>query len=105
MKLRIKFGMIDEKVISWYDIVENFPKLINYLSKNYEWVFYDKDTSGASDMILIFSELHSYDPDYTTTCPKWSDLFNNSVTGCQCGADKTSFPFAHMFYCPKWTKW
>jgi len=105
MRIRVQFGLIDNRDVNWYQPVENFPTLINFLGKNYEWVMYDKDISGAVDMILIFSELHSYDPDYTTVCPIWNEMFGESRIMCDCGAKFTSFPWDHMRMCKKWTKW
>lgn len=99
--------MADTREINWYKSLDDFPKLIKFLGRNYEWFFYDKDLSGKADMILTFSELPSYDPNYGVLCTDWHELFesNGWQGGCQCGARHTSFPDFHMFFCPKWTKW
>ena len=106
MKLKVKFGLIDTKEVFWYKPLEDFPKLVEYLGYNYEWLLYDKDLTGQSDMILIFTELSTYDLNYNTDCPLWVDLFGNERNDCECGAKYSrSFSFDHMRYCRKWTKW
>ena len=105
MRLKIVFGLIDSKEVRWWQSVEDFPKLIKHLGKNFEWVFYDKDISGKVDLILTFVELPSYDPNYGVDCPLWSELFPEEALSCECGAKHTSFPQFHMFLCRLWRKW
>lgn len=106
MRLRVKFGFIDTKDISWWNKIDDFPKIIKFLGRNYEWVYYDKDLSGTVDMVLHFSELPSYDPNYNVDCKTWNELFPEVLTyGCECGASHTSFPTFHMFFCRLWRKW
>lgn len=105
MRLRVQFGTIDERECSWYRPVEDFPILIKFLGRNYEWFSYDKDLSGKADMILNYAELPTYDPNYDVFCTTWEELSGNSMSGCQCGAEHTSFKDAHMFFCPKWRRW
>jgi hypothetical protein len=105
MRLRIHFGFADTKEVSWWETIESFPVLVNYLGRNYEWAYYDKDLTGQVDMILNFSELPLHDPKYGVSCPKWSNMFPDSIGGCECGSRYSSFPQAHMFYCKLWRKW
>ncbi len=105
MRLKIQFGTIDSKEVVWWKDIDSFPHLIRFLGRNYEWVIYDKDLTGKVDMILLFSELPNYDPNYDVDCPLWSDLFPDNIDGCACGAAYTAFPTFHMFFCPKWKKW
>lgn len=106
MRLRVKFGFIDNKDISWYRPLDDFPKIIKFLGRNYEWIMYDKDLTGKVDMILMFSEIPSYDLNFNVFCPLWTDMFGPDMHhGCECGANKTSFPWDHMRFCSKWTKW
>lgn len=105
MRLKVQFGLADDKEVFWYKEVEDFPNLIKYLGKNYEWVMYDNDYTGKFDFVLIFSELQSYDPNYNVDCPKWSELFPEKTNACDCGAKYCSFPWDHMRYCPLWKPW
>jgi len=106
MRLKVKFGLIDDREIYWYRPVEDFPHLIKFLGRNYEWFMYDTDKTGAVDMILIYSELPSYDPNYNVDCLTWKEIAGDiNRNECECGAKFTSFSWAHMFYCTKWTKW
>lgn len=106
MKLRIQFGLMDRQEVFWYQPLESFPHIINYLGRNYEWLMYDKDPYGQVDQILIFSEISRHDPSYGVLCPLWNDLFPNREEGCECGAKHDRhFPNFHMRYCKKRTEW
>lgn len=101
MKIKVNFGLVDTKIVEWWTDVNSFPKLIKYLGKNFEWVFYDTDKSKQVEYILTFSEIQSYDPNYGVACTSWNDLFGeNPVNGCECGSkyDRHS-PDGHLFYC------
>jgi hypothetical protein len=103
MKLKVHFGSIDTKEVSWWRPLGEFYHLVKFLGRNYEWVSFDTDDKG--DTTLLFSELMNYDPNYGVDCPVWTDLFPENASGCECGSKYTSFPDAHMFYCPKWKEW
>lgn len=105
MRIKVQFGNVDTKEISWHDNVMNFPQLIKYLGRNYEWAVYDKDLTGKVDWILIFGEVPSYDPNFYVDAPLWTDLFNEPVGGCECGARYSSFPWDHFRYCRFWKPW
>jgi hypothetical protein len=105
MRLRIQFGSVNTKEVNWYDNVNHFPTIVKFLGRNYEWVFYDKDLTGKVDMVLIFSELQTYDPNYYVTAPLWTDLFPEKIGACECGAAYSSFGFDHMRYCRFWKPW
>ncbi len=105
MKIRVQFGLVDTKEVVWWRELDNFPKLIKFSGKNFEWVFYDKDPAGKVDHVLTFAELSSYDPNYLTFCYTWAELFGEKSNGCECGSkyDKNS-PDGHFFYCKMWSK-
>lgn len=105
MRLRVQFGLIDTKEVFWYRPLEQFPQLIRFIGKNYEWVVYDTDPSGQVDTILVYSELPTHDPNFGVSCPTWNELFGDSNAGCECGAAFSSFNWDHMRFCKKWTKW
>lgn len=105
MRLKINFGLIEVREVSWFQPLTSFPNIINYLGKNYEWVAFDTDPTGKVDQILIFSQLQTYDPNYNVVCPIWSEMFKDSFGACECGANFTSFPWDHMKFCQMWKKW
>ena len=105
MRLRVEFGSLDVKEVTWTKSLNDFPNIIKFLGRNYEWVTYDSDPTGKVDMILQFSELPTYDPNFGVYCPIWTDMFKENDSTCDCGARFSSFPWDHMRFCPKWTPW
>lgn len=106
MKIRVNFGLGQSKEVIWWDSVERFPTLISLNGVKFEFVFYDKDPTKTYDQIFTFVEVPTYDPNFYVDCESWEDKFGQqALLGCQCGARHTSFPFAHMFFCPQWKTW
>lgn len=85
----------------------DFPTLVMYKGKKWEFEMYAPDKTNQVEHICYFSEVASYNPNwYANTYVDISNLLSNgSSAGCECGAIYTSFPNAHMFFCPRWTKW
>jgi hypothetical protein len=105
MRLRVDFGQIARKEVNWYSPLDDFPRLLSYNGKRYEWFMYDKDKSGQLDYILTFAELPTYDPNYYAEMEDFETMFGGAMgIQCECGAIYTGFPQAHMFYCKKWRK-
>ena len=104
MRLRIQFGLIDTKEVFWWQEVLDFPKLIKFCGRNFEWVFYGTDDTNAVDYVLTFSDLPSYHSEYHTDCVRWTDLFPEHVGGCECGSKYDRNGPTHMFYCLMWSK-
>jgi len=105
MRIRVLFGLTDNKEMSWFRPLEDFPKLIKYLGKNYEWLLYEEDPTGQVDQILTFSQLPGYDPNYGVWCPNWTDMTGWDPDKCECGAKYGSFDWDHFRYCKKWSPW
>lgn len=105
MKLRIEFSSLEYRDVTWNGEIMDFPHLINFNSRNYEWVVYDKDSTGRFDYILHFSKLSSTDFDFNKVAPKWEDLFGLGGDTCECGARFSSFSWDHMHFCKLWRKW
>lgn len=103
MRLKVNFGLIEARQIEWWQPLSNFPTIVKFLNRNYEWVTWDSDLTGKVDYILTFSELQTYDPNYGVVCQVWSDLFKDEVNGCECGAKSPQD--GHMFFCKLWRKW
>ena len=105
MRLRVVFGFVATHEVVWWKPITDFPNVIKYLGKNYEWVTYDDDPKKNVDYILTFSPLSSYDPNYSVECLDWKDVFKED-TGCDCGAKHSrSFPWDHMKMCRLWKPW
>jgi hypothetical protein len=68
---------------------------------------YGDDHTHKVDHICWFSEVATYDPNwYATTYTNIDNLLSDGHgSKCECGAIYTSFPHAHMLFCPKWSKW
>ena len=105
MRLRVHFGQLDTKEVTWDKSINDFPHIIKFLGRNYEWVTYDADNTGKVDMVLHFSELPTYDPNFNVYCPSWNDLFKDDWGVCDCGAKYSSFPWDHMRFCSRHKPW
>lgn len=108
MKLILQFGINEPKrQINWWNQIKEFPHLVLYKGKKWEFVMYDEDPSKQVDYICMFGEIQSYDPNWHATI--YADISGYLDSGpggkCECGSIYTSFPQSHMFFCPKWTKY
>lgn len=106
MRLRIDFGLSGpRKELNWYQDITGFPKVFAFNGKKWNWLSYEKDPNLVYDLILTYSEIPSYDPDYHATMGDFDDMFGyRTRTGCECGSIYTSYKDGHMFYCPMWRK-
>lgn len=84
--------------------MDDFPHHFIFEGKKWHWVMYDHDASGHVDFILTYSEMQSYDPDWYIDMEDFDQKFGHRLDQCQCGAKYTSFPQAHMYFCPQWRK-
>jgi hypothetical protein len=108
MKLKLQFGLNEPaREVNWWQQVTDFPHLVLYKNKKWQFEMYGPDQTNQVDQICYFSEVASYDPNwYATTYQDISGWLDNGYGAkCECGAIYTSFPQAHMFFCPKWSKW
>ena len=105
MRLTITFGYKGtEKKVDWWQTLEDFPKLLKYSGKKYEWIMFDKDHDGFGGHKLIFSEISPLDPIFHTDMKNFEDMFESGIK-CECGAAHSQFPWDHMRYCPLWKPW
>lgn len=111
MKLSLILGS-DQHTIEWDKDLSDFPNVVKYLDKYWEWVCWDDDPNGLVHKVLNFA------PTRESALP--IDMFGNlfpvpdlvqmfnlkfeSDEPCWCGAKFTSFPDHHMSKCPKWRK-
>jgi hypothetical protein len=108
MKLKLHFGLGEPaREINWYQSeIRNFPYLVTFKGKKYEFVLYDEDKTNKVDYLCHFSEMRSHDPNfYATTYYDLDYLVFGTGLQCQCGAIYTDFPWDHMKMCPKWIPW
>lgn len=107
MKLTLQFGFNEPKrQISWWQEVGDFPHLVLYKGKKWEFIMYQEDPAKQVDHIFFFGEIQNYDPNWYATTYVDIDKYINDGAGdkCDCGAIYTSFKDKHMFFCPKWVK-
>jgi len=104
LKIDVVFGQKEPKKVTWYRPILDFPNLIKYDGKKWQWFAYHKVDTYITDYVFNFAEIPPYDPVYHTDIPTFEDLFDLPKDSCQCGAIHTSFPGMHMFYCPKWSR-
>lgn len=104
MKLRVDFGINGpRREVNWYQDIKQFPHLLKYESKNWEFVMYDRDPTAMFDYILMFSAIPSYHPNAYATAEDFELKFGGR-NGCECGSIYSSAPQFHMFFCPMWRK-
>jgi hypothetical protein len=104
MYLKIKFGLNGkEKTLSWYQKIEDFPKLLRFEGKKWEWIVYN--AIGGGDYELVYSEIPTYDPSFYIDMPSFEELFPGNEQKCECGAHFSSFSWDHFRYCSKWRPW
>ena len=110
MKVKLILGD-KEHVVTWEKDLHDFPHVVQYDKKYWEWICWDKDPNGMVDQVLTFGETRE------SAIP--TDMFGNKfpmpdlvemfqlgtvLAVCECGAKFTSFPDQHMLCCPKWSK-
>jgi hypothetical protein len=109
MYLTVTFGFEGPtRQVAWGLALDQFPKHFRYGGKKWEWLTYDKDPTGKSEYALLYSELHTYDPDFYIDMEDFEEKFFGwgKSEGCTCGAVfSSSFPFDHMRYCKMWKSW
>lgn len=107
MKIGLKFGSAPTESIEWDKAISDFPHLVMYNSKKWEFVAYDEDPANVYDHVFYFGEVKTYDPNWYATTYVDMDLmffFHAPSVPCECGAKHTSFPQIHMSFCPLWRK-
>ena len=108
VKLKLTFGFTGPSLnVKWWQGIRDFPNLVTYKGKKWEFVVYNTDDSNQVDYICMFSEVGSFDPNYySTTYSDIEVMFGTSWgSQCECGAQYSSFPWDHMRFCNKWSKW
>lgn len=106
MRLRLQFGSTEPlREMNWHKGVKEFPNLVIYKNKKWEFFAYDRDPLNIVDYQLVFTELPSYHPNWHATVYENIDhLLAPALKGdCECGAAHTDFPQIHLSYCPKWS--
>ena len=105
MNLVLNFGLNGaKKQVTWHKPLMDFPKLLRFQGKCWEWAIYN---SIGSDYELIFSQIPTYDPNYYAEMSSYEELFewSNKSYDCCCGAAWTSFEWDHLRFCPKHKPW
>jgi hypothetical protein len=107
MKLSLKFGQNEPlRQVLWWNTVDKFFPLVKFKDRKWEFVMWDVDRSGDTDYELFFREVSQHDS-------MWQRLDYQDIgyligpesdSKCTCGAIYSSFPWDHMRFCNKWTK-
>ena len=107
MRLKLNFDQTEpSREVNWWKRIEDFPALLTYKGKKWEFIMYDKSLTFGVDFDCQFVKIDTWTQTF------WQAEFTSleSLTGedkkfeCQCGAIHTEFPQFHMFYCPLWTR-
>lgn len=110
MKLSLILGDV-QKTIEWNRDLSDFPHVVKFGDKYWQWVSWDDDPAGLVHKVLFFGtmreealaiDIHGV----PFPVPDLQQMFNFGTDGlaCECGAKFTSFPGHHMVSCPKWSK-
>jgi hypothetical protein len=113
-KENVKLSLIlgdKQHTVTWDKDLSDFPNVVTYDGKYWEWVCWDDDPNGLVDKVLTFgitreSALPVNMFGVLFPVPNLTYMFQlDTATGpCECGAKFTSFPDQHMILCPKWSK-
>jgi hypothetical protein len=104
MKLILKFGLTGTtKQVYWGKDLMDFPKLIRFDGKRWEWSMYDGSYQAGYE--LIFGPIPTYDPNNYADMPSYEEMFELGKDGCVCGAHFSSFKWDHLRYCGLWKPW
>ena len=106
LKLQLQFGIPGgrKKNIEWKKELKEFPKIVKFEGKRWEWIMYDKSKTG-NDYDLAFGRISDETDLGGLPVPCIEEMFPDGwAAKCECGAIYTSFPEEHMFFCPKWRK-
>jgi hypothetical protein len=106
--MRLKLYFLPDKVpiqMDWNKPVLDFPKVVNYKYRNWEWFMYNQVSSASLEFELNFSELKSYDPRALECHPTLSEIMDEaSRYVCDCGADKNRDTGGHWKFCKLYGK-
>jgi hypothetical protein len=93
--------------MQWWQSIKDFPVLVLFKSKKWEFAMYSPDSTNRVAYICYFSEVKSFDPNfYATTYVDITDtILGIGWDKCECGAIYSSFPWDHMRFCKKWIPW
>jgi hypothetical protein len=102
VRLKLKFG-IDATPIQcdWQKKILDFPKVVSYNFRNWEWIVYnDVGTIAGTMYELIFGELKIYDPRAIEDHPTLAEIIGESNDGkCDCGGDNNPGSGGHWIFC------
>lgn len=104
MRVKVTFGSNGvEKEVIWKEKIKDFPQLVKFNGKRWQWIVYD--SVDNINYTLIYSEIPTYDPNHYADMDDFEVLFPSSQIICECGAKYGSFSWDHMRMCKLWTKW
>lgn len=108
MKLRVELGYSGyKKEFNWWKPLDDFPHVVSHNGVKWEWAVYDTDKTKVVDYVLIFTDIPTNKPSYSSIVAEDLNMLTRDTSGnnCECGAIYSDFKWDHMRFCPKWTKW
>ena len=102
MRLRLQFHE-DELEYAWFQPVRDFHGLVIFKGKKWEFFAHLDDPDKKCDVLCVFAELPTYDPNWHATTYYNLDDELHSRIECECGKEKHGFA-NHTFWCKKWRK-
>lgn len=111
MKLSLILGD-KQHTVEWEKDLSDFPHVVQYEGKYWEWITWDDDPNGLVHKVLVFGQTRESALPIDMfgklfPVPDLKFMFNletESSEPCWCGAKFTSFPDSHMPKCSKWKK-
>jgi hypothetical protein len=111
MKLSLVFDENDRHTVEWDKDLSDFPNVVKYDGKYWQWGMWDDDQFGLVHKVLYFGKMkeEALPMDmfgFVMPVPDLHEMFNikKYLEPCGCGAKFSSFPNHHMIKCPRWSK-
>lgn len=107
MKLALLFGE-KKRIVDWDKLPSEFPRVVKYLNKYWEWISWESDKTGDTAHVYFFGEKKEYSlptdiHGQLFPIPEIELMFGVEIkTSCECGAETTyGQNTSHVFWCPK----
>jgi hypothetical protein len=106
--MRLKLYFLPDQTpiqMDWNKKVLDFPKIVNYKYRNWEWFMYNPLDSAGTEWELKFTELKIYDPRALECHPTLSEVMDDAASyKCDCGAEKNPDTGGHWQFCKLYKK-
>src|ERR1700686_5166573 len=103
MRLLIIFGSGDSQEIDWDKTIKDFPTMLDYVGRKWQFVMYQDGHNSKTDLECFFSEIQPDHRDYGRPSSSFYELTNQKIGECECGAKKlgyADYSLHHSLWCP-----